>query len=210
MSDIDRLLSEFIDAWNAGARPSARDYIDRADKGAERSELSAQISGFLDIAPTPPYDEATMRQLREESAVVAAAVVFAQAGSMWPSLLPRWRKRAGLTIDELAESLLSLAGIGSADRAKAAQYVNAMEGGELDSARTSRRVLDLIAQILRVEPGDLRRAGEPAGSAAAPVFRADSSVDHDAAKRLDVLADALVAPASTGDWDEVDELFLKR
>src|SRR4051812_45489291 len=120
MSDVDQLLSEFIDAWNAGTRPSARSFLDRVPDARMRSLLAEEISVFLDVAPTPPYSP---NQIGDEPALRAAAAAFERSGSAWPALLPRWRAAAGLTLEQLAERVLAMAGLGSDDRVKATSYV---------------------------------------------------------------------------------------
>src|SRR4051794_23243096 len=135
MGDVDQLLSEFIDAWNAGERPSARAFLDRVPEAGTRSLLAEEISHFLDVAPTPPYAQ---DQLRDDPTVRVAALAFERSGSAWPALLPRWRAAAGLTLEQLAERVLTTAGLGGGDRVKATRYVAAMERGELAAERVSR------------------------------------------------------------------------
>lgn len=207
MAEMERLLSEFIDAWNVGSRPAVRDFLDRAEP-TERSELSEAIAAFLDVAPTPAYSEAAMRALHEEPAVAAATSAFENGGSRWPSLLPGWRKRAGLTIDELAGSVLTAAGLRSGDRTKAAGYLEAMESGELDGRRISSRLIDVLAGVLSVDRSDLQRAGTPAVSGTALMFRSEGGENADLAQQLEVLSEALTTTAP-GHRDDVDELFLR-
>src|SRR5688500_14043852 len=87
MSSADRLLSEFIDAWNAGKRPRAEDYLERAP-AKERDELAGLINTFLEYGPTPDYSDETYAELAHERAVQEISrLVEAEAG-LWPSLLP--------------------------------------------------------------------------------------------------------------------------
>jgi hypothetical protein len=55
-TDRDRILSEFIDAWNAGRRPDVDDYLARVDE-SERGELADALTAFLRFAPTPGYSD---------------------------------------------------------------------------------------------------------------------------------------------------------
>ena len=59
MSTNDQVLSDFIDAWNAGRRPRVREYLARLPDGPERDELADQITTWLEVAPTPAYDDET-------------------------------------------------------------------------------------------------------------------------------------------------------
>lgn len=211
MTDVDRLLSEFIDAWNHGLRPSVAELLDQGEDPSDRSALADAVTAFLDVAPTPDYDESALRQLRAEPAVIASTETFAGGGASWIRLLPRWRKHAGLSIDELADQVLSAAGLASGDHAKAVGYLRSMEDGELDDTRISRRLAGLLARALNVDLSDLRRTGTPVSSNAAAMFRADDGADDLAVYRfMEVVSEGLTSPAPAGDWDEVDELFLGR
>ena len=57
--DPDRILSDFIDAWNAGRRPEVDDYVGRADE-PDRAPLASDFVAFLAFAPTPEYDDANL------------------------------------------------------------------------------------------------------------------------------------------------------
>ena len=59
MSTHDQVLSDFIDEWNTGHRPRVREYLARLPDGPERDELADQITTWLEVAPTPAYDEET-------------------------------------------------------------------------------------------------------------------------------------------------------
>ena len=109
MTDLDVLLARFIEDWNAGRRPAVEDFL-RAANELERDELADQISTFLAFAPTPRFDEETIHELLSASAVDAAAQAFVAEAGAWPTLLPRLRAQAGLSLRDLATRVLSLAG----------------------------------------------------------------------------------------------------
>ena len=50
-TDREQILSEFVDAWNAGRRPDADDYLARVHE-ADRDELAAELTAFLRFAPS--------------------------------------------------------------------------------------------------------------------------------------------------------------
>src|SRR5688500_5523012 len=62
---LDRLLNEFIEAWNAGRRPDVDEYVERAPE-RERNELAGLIGAFLEIAPTPAYSSVQLEELRND------------------------------------------------------------------------------------------------------------------------------------------------
>ena len=132
------------------------------------------------------------------------ALADSRAG-FWPSLLPRLRRRAKLTRDQLVVQLaerLSLAG----QEPKIKRYYHQMEAGTLDPDGVSVKVLESLAAVFGVKTGELEEAGSFTGAgglASGPVYaRAETA--------LELPSDHLAAPgspASPGDWDEVDELF---
>jgi len=212
MTDTDTLLSRFIEEWNAGRRPSVESYLNQASEGAARDDLADQITTFLTYAPTPPYEEAAMTQLLREPAVLAAATAFESEASAWRALLPRLRRRAGLSLRELAAEVLVAAGLGDEGGGKAAHHLEAMERGELDATSVSDQLLALLSRVLQINHGDLVRTGMPgAGPApASAVFRREAGEAEGLEARLDLAADALATPAPEAQGDEVDELFFGR
>jgi hypothetical protein len=201
--DPDRILSEFIDAWNAGRRPDVDDHLARVDE-TQRAELAGDIAAFLAFAPTPEYDDATLAEIRAEPVVAAAATA---RGGLWPALLPRLRERAALSTAQLAAGLVDTLGLGADREPKTRGYLERLEAGELDPRGLSGRLLDGLARLLGVPRDELEGAGGVAGPrAAAALFRAEGPAADALRDDLDVIADALAAP-SGAEWDEVDELF---
>jgi transcriptional regulator with XRE-family HTH domain len=205
MVSIDRALSEFVDDWNAGLRPQVDDYLQRVAE-PERADLAAQLMTWLEIAPTPRYDDAAREQIAADPRVRASIDAMARDAGVWPELLPRLRERASLSVRELASKLAAAVGLGAAAEEKTASYLGQLEDGSLDPARVSRRVIDALAGILRADPALLEGAGGPAFRAA-PVFRASAPPSAATERNIEILADMLTAKAPAEDWDEVDQLF---
>ncbi len=204
--DRDRILSDFIDAWNAGKRPEVDDYLDRVP-AEEREELAQELMSFLTFAPTPSYSEATLSEIRAEPVVAQALGAAAQRSGLLPPLLGRLRKRLGLSTAQLAGALARELGLPEAHQDKTAGYLERWERGELASARVSRRVFEGMARVLGVPRAELEGAADAGGWAAAPVFRAGGAAAEEAAPYLELLADALETPGEAA-RDEVDDLFL--
>ena len=207
MTDLDRLLSDFIDTWNAGQNPSVRDYLALTDDDRDRSELASQLAAFLDVAPIPAYPPGSLDHAFTGSVVDAAAAAFETSNSAWPTLLPRWRAAAGLSFQQLAGRVLESAGLPDADHERAATYLASMERGALDAGSVTERAMNVVARALGVNARDLVAAGRPIRPvAAAPLFRA---VDVDGAdnvgEKLTALTEAMLAPVEPG---PVDEFFL--
>jgi hypothetical protein len=205
-ADPDRILSEFVDAWNAGRRPDIDEHLARVDE-ADRAELAGDIAAFLAFAPTPEYDEAALAAIRAEPVVADAARAAHAPAALWPALLPRLRARAALTTSQLAAALVTTLGLPADREPKTRGYLERLEAGDLEPRGLSERLLDGLAELLRVPRGELEAAGGIAGRpAGAALFRAQGAAADALREDLDVLADALAAPSGEG-WDEVDELF---
>jgi hypothetical protein len=177
----DLLLSDFIDAWNAGRRPRVRDYLARLPDGPERDALADAITDWLSVAPAPAYPARVRAAIREE-----VAHAFELAGL---------RERAGFSVRELAQRLAGAFGFGDVDRAET--YLLQLETGELDASRVSRRLLDALGGLLGATPAFRPAAGT--------LFRAEAA---DEAVRLDIelLSRAALSPAPAP-MDDLDRLF---
>lgn len=214
--DRDRILSEFIDAWNAGSRPDVDDYLARVPAG-EQPQLADELMTFLAFAPTPSYDDEALAAIRSEPIVAAALAAGARRGGMLPALLTGLRKRFELTTPQLAAELVGALELPADKEQKTASYLERLEHGDLDPARVSRRIFDALARILEIPRSQLEGAADisrwlppaPAApaSTAAPVFRAKRKAAREVSAHLDMLADALETPGSAK-RDEVDDLFL--
>jgi len=209
--DRDRILSEFIDAWNAGSRPDVDDYLARAPAD-EQGELADQLLSFLTFAPTPSYDDEALAAIRAEPIVAAALTAPDHRGGLLPALLSGLRARFSMTTAQLAGELVAMLELPSDRKHKTACYLERLERGELEPTRVSRRVFDALARVFEIPRSQLEGAGDlsrwlPQSRAAAPVFRADKDAAHAVSAHLEVLADALEAPGGAA-RDEVDDLFL--
>jgi transcriptional regulator with XRE-family HTH domain len=197
MSDVATVLGEFVAAWSAGERPRPASYLERVAP-AERDELGEQIETFLLLAPEPMYPEAAWGEMTADPGVTAIAAA-AMVPEPWPSLLPRLRQRAGLTLAQVAGRL----GLPAEQQRKAERLLHRMEAGRLDPRRPTRTLLQRLADVFGVAPAALDwRGSRPAAPAA--LYRAAG--DTPPRRRLDLLAEGLLTEADA--WDEVDELFL--
>jgi len=202
-TERERVLSDFIDAWNAGRRPDVDAHLRRVD-AAERDVLADEIASFLTWAPDPEYDDAALVALTADAVAALAQAGAAEPGSWWSAWLPLLRRRAALTRAQLADRLGERLGLAAATRPKAERYLGDLEEGRLDPAGLSAGLLDSLAGALGIGASVLHQAAR-GRAASAPLFRGDD-VAPDAAADLDVLADALTTQVPQ-DWDEIDVLF---
>src|SRR3954469_11229728 len=93
----EQVLSEFIDAWNAGQRPDVDDYIARVP-AEEQAPLGEELATFLTFAPTPGYSDAALAAMRAE---IAASVGPDEERGLFGALLAQLRARLGLSTAEV-------------------------------------------------------------------------------------------------------------
>lgn len=140
MTSNDRLLSEFIDAWNAGERPRALEWLARVPAGPQRDELADQLSAWAEAAPLPPpATEAVRDEVRRDPAVARALLL---AG------LPAERERARLTLAELAGRLVRVLGLPERAAPAAERHLERLEAGRSEGRGPTRRLLDALAEAL--------------------------------------------------------------
>src|SRR5215207_9418544 len=175
MTDLDVLLARFIEEWNNGQRPAVEDFLSQAN-AVERDELADQISTFLAFAPTPRFEETTIDELLSAPAVEAAARAFASDAGAWPTLLPRLRAQAGLSLRDLAGRVLRAADLGDRGLDKTEQRLGEMERGDLDASNVSTRIINVLGSVLGINSADLTRTGMPAAAAGA-LYRREAGRD---------------------------------
>jgi hypothetical protein len=204
MTDVNRLLEEFIAEDRAGAVADPAAYLARA-AGVDRAELEALIDGYLARAPRRAFSRAAF-----EASPAAGRVVASLAGSSgtWPSLLPRLRDRARLKRAELVARLASELGLGGRE-AKVASYYHAMEQGTLASSGVSDRVLEALGRIVGESAVALRAAGTlaPPPSPPAPAGAAFARVASPAPELMAAAAGRGRVEGASPERDEVDDLF---
>jgi hypothetical protein len=211
MSTTDKVLSDFIDAWNAGERPRVREYLSRVPDGAERTELAEQISTWLEVAPAPELSPEARAQVRSEPAVEHVLSAVGDDAGLWPEVIPRLRARAGLSVGQVASRIVARFGLGTGSEERTADYLQRLERGELEPSRVSRRLLDALGELLGTSPGTLREAGRVGGglrtaAAGGTLFRSEGDAGGWVAQDIEALSRAAMREAPAP-MDELDRLF---
>jgi hypothetical protein len=210
VSSRDHILSEFVDAWNAGRRPDLDEYLARAD-AADRDELARELTAFLRFAPTPEYSDAALAEIRADPVVAEALAAAGGRAGLLPSLFVRLRARLGLSNADVAGELVKSLSLPEDRAPKTASYLDRLERGELEPSRISGRVFDALARLFGVPRTELEGAGDVGGWAPPPApaaaFRASDEAADAAAPHLDLLAKGLSTPGDAA-RDEIDDLFL--
>jgi hypothetical protein len=206
MSDVDRLLADYIAEHRAGGTADPGEYLARASP-AQRTELAALIDTYLAHVPRQPFNQAMFRGSSAERTVDELERAIAGQAGLWPALLPRLRDRAGLKRSELVERLAAALGV-SDRRNKVADYYHEMEQGRLPAQGVSDRVLESLGRIV----GEKAQALRDAGRALAPPGQGPATAPAPAFARRTYnesgMAEAAASPAHPpAEWDDVDELF---
>ena len=207
MSDVDRLLSEFIAAQRERVDEDPLPYL-QGVQGTDRAELATLIDGYLARAPRRPFDEQAFADSGLADQVEQLSRSLSGASGLWPTLLPSLRNKARIRRAELVRQLAAALGVADHEP-QVADYYHQMEQGSLPSAGVSDRVLGALSAILGRSVEALREAGESlgdsesAGAPPAPAFARTTRAPSDAEPP------ATVQPG-TSEWDEVDELFRGR
>lgn len=211
MSTTEQLLSDFIDAWNAGRRPRVLDYLARIEADDQRHALADQIAAWLEVAPAPEHDEPTRARIRGEPVVGDLLRSAADDAGLWPQLIPRLRERAGLSVREVAQRIVERFGLAVGDTGRAEGYLERLERGALEPSRVSGRLLDALGEVVGASGRALRDAagyGVGVRVAPAPLYRDVDALlmddGPDLAAEIGQLSRAALIPAPS---DELDRLF---
>jgi hypothetical protein len=205
MSNVDRLLADYITEHRSGGEANPVVYLDRVEPG-DRSELAALIDAYLSRAPRTPFDAAAFHNSDAEATADALERSLAGDSGLWPLLLPRLRTGVGLKRREVTDRLAQA--LGAADRAeKVERYYHEMEQGTLPAAGVGDRVLEALAALVDTSASFLREAGSA-------VTGRDSNLGAPTAFARSTQLDATPSsppaasrPAHEEHWDEIDELF---
>src|SRR3954453_9676025 len=100
-STREQVLSEFVDAWNAGQRPDVDEYIARVP-AEEQVALGEELATFLTFAPAPAYSDGAFTAIRAEIAAAGAE----ERRPLFAALLARLRENLGLSTADLAGELV--------------------------------------------------------------------------------------------------------
>jgi len=164
-------------------------------------EADGQVIRLLHLIRPPVLnDSADTRRRALERVRELASEGSADAGTL-PPLLRALRTRLGVTRRDLARELTIRLGLQESTRAKVKRRYADLESGLLPAGRMDGRLVRALADLLRVEPGELRGAARFASQPAAPTaaaFARAAGREHAGSPgfhRLDV------------GLDEVDRLF---
>ena len=205
MTDVDRLLSEYIEEHRkSGAIDPAR-YLEQL-QGVDRVELEALIDGFLEHAPRRPWSAEAYAQSSAAALVDRLDRTLHGASGRWPTVLPALRDKAKLRRNELVKRLATALGVEGREK-KVETYYHQMEQGLLPAQGVSSRVLEALGEIVGASAEALRRAGQASAAPPAPASPGVAFARTAPAAGSDVVVDQLRSEPADEPWDDVDQLF---
>jgi hypothetical protein len=215
MADVDRLLREYIERFEAGGSADPGDLLSQLE-GRERTKLSVLIEGYLEhSAPAQDWDPEAFEGSAAERAVARVAESWSEASGQLPRELVRLRNERQITRADLVSRLADSLGVSDL-REKVAFYYHRMERGLLPAEGVSTKVWEALARLLGTSADSLRQAAssvEPgAGATRAVSAYARTAPPPPEEYARDVAADVAAGMASPGEPesrepDEVDVLF---
>ena len=211
MSDIEQVLGDFVDAWNAGRRPRVGDALRRVPAGPDRDELADRLGAWLEVAPEPDHDPAPAPRSAPSPRSPGCSPPPTPRAGCGPRCCRRCASAPGCRCATSRPRSWPGSGWRRDDEPRTAAYVERLERGDLAPEGVSRRLLGALGELLGAGAGTLADAGRLGGalrpaSAGGVLFRAEGEVDERFAEDLEALSRAAMAPAPAP-MDEVDRLF---
>ncbi len=208
MTDVDRLLKQYIEEHQSGGEADPLQYLEQVSDRVERLELEALIDGYLMHAPQQEVDITVEYEgSLAEKVVESLSPSITGVSGLWPTVLPELRNQARVKRAVLVTRLATALGVADREE-KVADYYNQMEQGRLAASGVSDRVLDALGLMFGASAKRLRAMGQ-ALSAAGPTTGTAPAFARRASEPLEQAPAAAppAAAASAEEWDEVDELF---
>lgn len=158
MTDLDTLLRQYIERFEAGGDVDPNDLLSRAQPG-EREELRELIAGYLEhAAPAQRWDAHAFEGSLSQAAVDRVRAEWQAAEGELPVELVRLRNERQITRADLVTRLADSLGVSGA-REKVAFYYHQLERGLLPAEGISSRVWEALGELLDTSADALRRAG---------------------------------------------------
>lgn len=210
MSDVERLLSDYITEHRAGGEADPIAYLEQLE-GIDRAELGELIDAYLSRSPGREWNPEAYQGSAAELLSDRLTRSLGGVAGLWPVILPRLREREQLVRADLVSRLAEELGVGGR-RDKVDAYYHQMEQGRLPSEGVSPAVLEKLGALVGTSADFLRAAGRSLGGAGrgrrpSPAFTRVRAADADSAAASSVEATAGRAEEEDAAWDEVDELF---
>lgn len=157
MADLDAVFTEALEDINAGRARTMPDYLGLVPR-SERAELAELLSMFFmhDAAATGPT-HADAASYERALGVLDRLSGKSPAGNL-PAALQELRRTRRLRREDVIQALAERFVITGQGRERLRRSYHELETGQLPGRGLSRRLLNALGEILRVDPDDLAAA----------------------------------------------------
>lgn len=211
MTDLDKLLRQYIERFEAGGDVDPNDLLSQARAG-EREQLRELIAGYLEhAAPGQDWDARAFEGSLSQAAVEQVKAEWQAAEGELPTQLVKLRNDRQITRADLVTRLAESLGASGA-RERVASYYHRLERGMLPAEGVSSRVWEALAKLLDTSADALRRAGAemrppPTPGAASAYARTAAPPPPEYATAQSSEEPTVSDTEHTEEPDEVDRLF---
>jgi hypothetical protein len=172
MAEVEAVLAEALEDIKAGRPRTMPDYLGLVPR-SERAELAELLSIFFMRDAIAAGPECVDPERYERAlGVIDRLSASGPAGNL-PAALAELRRTRRLRRDDVINALAERFEVKGAGRDRLRRSYHELETGQLAGRGLSRRLLDALADILRVDPEDLAAAAAravPAGASPARAF----------------------------------------
>ena len=167
MAEVETVLAEALEDIKAGRPRTVPDYLELVPR-SERAELAELLSiFFLRDAIAAGPERVDPERYERALGVIDRLSATGPAGNL-PAALAELRRTRRMRRDDVVGALAERFGVKGAGRDRLRRSYHELETGQLAGRGLSRRLLDALADIFRVDPEDLAAA---AGRAAPATMR---------------------------------------
>jgi hypothetical protein len=171
MAEVEAVLAEALEDIKAGRPRTMPDYLGLVPR-SERAELAELLSiFFMREAVAAGPERVDPERYERALGVLDRLSATGPAGNL-PAALAELRRTRRLRREDIIGAIAERFGVKGAGRERLRRSYHELETGQLSGRGLSRRLLDALGGILRVDPEDLAAAASRAAPGAARPARA--------------------------------------
>lgn len=157
MAEVEAVLAEALEDIKAGRPRTVPDYLGLVPR-SERAELAELLSiFFMRDAITAGPERVDPERYERALGVIDRLSATGPAGNL-PAALAELRRTRRMRRDDVVSALAERFGVKASGRDRLRRSYHELETGQLSGRGLSRRLLDALGEILRVDPEDLAAA----------------------------------------------------
>lgn len=171
MAEVEAVLAEALEDIKAGRPRTMPDYLGLVPR-SERAELAELLSIFFMREAVAAGPERVDPELYERALGVLDRLSATGPAGNLPAALAELRRTRRLRRDDIVGAIAERFGVKGAGHERLRRSYHELETGQLSGRGLSRRLLNALGEILRVDPEDLAAAASRAAPSAMRPARA--------------------------------------